>query len=138
MIEQGLFQLVTLNPTIQAAVGADVNGTTKAWWVLAPQGSVLPFLVFSRVSTADTYAMSGPTQKREAVFQIVCYSTSYYGSRTIAKAVRTYLGSYKGTLPDGTVVDGVIVDKDWDDRYEEGSKSFVYGAYLQFRVFYFD
>lgn len=135
-IEQGLFQLITSNPTIAAAVGPDVNGIARAWWVLAPQGATLPFLIFSRVATTDSYAMSGPTGLREGLFQIVCYSTTYYGSRSVADVVRKYLGSYKGTLPDGTVVTGVITDKEWDDRYEEGSKSFIYGAYLQFRVWY--
>ena len=84
MIEQGLFQLVTQNPTIAAAVGADANGTTRAYWILAPQGAQIPFLIFSRVATSDTYSMAGPMGFRDGLFQIVCYSTTYYGSRTIA------------------------------------------------------
>jgi hypothetical protein len=140
MIEQGLFQLVTQESTIAAAVGADVNGTTRAYWVLAPQGAQLPMLIFSRVGTTDTTAMSGPMGLRGALFQVVCYATSYYGSRAVAEAVRKFLQSYKGTLPDtnATVVSGVIIEKDWDDRFEEGSKTFIYGAYLQFRVWYAD
>jgi hypothetical protein len=137
-IEQGLFQLITSNPTIAAAVGPDANGIARAWWVLAPQGATLPFLILSRVATTDNYAMSGPTGLREGLFQIACYATTYYGSRSVADAVRKFLGGYKGTLPDAdaTVVDAVIVEKDFDDRYEDGGKGFIYCAYIQARVWY--
>ncbi len=138
MIEAGLFQLVTQDAGVQAAVGLDANGVTKAYWILAPQGSALPFLVFSKVSATDTYAMSGPIGIREGLYQIVCYATSYYGSRNVADVVRKFLADYTGALPDGTVVKSVIVDKDWDHQYEDGGKGFVFGAYLQFRVWYLD
>jgi len=32
----------------------------------------------------------------------------------------------------------VLVEKDFDYKYEEGSKGFIFGAYLQFRVWYLD
>lgn len=136
MIEQALFQLVTQESTIQSAVGVDANGTTRAYWILAPQGAIIPFLIFSRVGTTENYAMSGTTGLREALFQIVCYSSTYYQSRNISGVVRNFLKNYTGTLPDSTVVDSIFIEKDWDDRYEEGSKGFVYGAYLQFRVWF--
>ena len=139
-VEQGLYQLVTSDAGIKAAVGVDANGTTRAYWILAPQGAAVPFLIFSRISTGDSYAMSGATGLRDGLFQIVCYSTTFYGSRVVANSVRTFLQNYKGTLPDSdaTVVDGVLVEKDFDDRYESGQKSFIYGAFLQFRIFYLD
>jgi hypothetical protein len=140
MVEQGLYELITSNTSIKAAVGVDANGTTRAYWVLAPQGATVPFLVLSRVSTSDTYTLAGPLGFRQGLFQVVAYSASYYGSRTVANTVRKFLQSYKGTLPDAdsTLVDSVVIEKDWDDRYEEGSKGFIYGAYLQFRVWYYD
>jgi hypothetical protein len=140
VIEQGIFQLVSQNSGVQAAVGSDANGTTKAFWILAPQGAILPFLVFSRVATTDTYAMSGSMGFREALFQVVCYATTYYASRSVAEVVRKFLENYTGTLPDtdSTVVNAVLIEKDWDDKYEAGSKSFIFGAYLQFRVWYYD
>lgn len=140
MIEQGLFQLVTQNADVQAAVGLDANGITKAYWVLAPQGAALPLLVFSRVATVDSYTMAGPLGFREGLFQVVCYATTYYGSRSVAEAVRRFLASYTGTLPDtdSTVVNAVVIEKDWDARYEQGLQSFIYGAYLQFKVWFYD
>jgi hypothetical protein len=138
-IEQGLFQLITQVPSIQNAVGVDANGVTRAYWVLAPQGTKLPYLIFGRVATTDSYAMSGPIGFRAGLFQVVCYSNTFYGSRDIANTVRKFLQSYTGTLPDtdATIVDAVMIEKDWDDRYEEGSTGFIYGAYLQFRIWYY-
>jgi hypothetical protein len=140
MIEQGIFSLVTQNSGVKSAVGVDVNGTTKAYWVQAPQGASLPMLIFSRVGTTDPYTMAGPLGMREGLFQIVAYSTSYLGSRTVAEAVRKFLSSYTGTLPDtdATVVKAVMIVKDFDSKYEEGSKGFIFGAYLQFRVWFLD
>lgn len=56
------------------------------------------------------------------------------------QVVRQFLENYKGTLPDAdaTVVTAVLVEKDFDYKYEEGSKGFIFGAYLQFRVWYLD
>ena len=138
-VEQGLFQLVTQDAAVKAAVGTDANGTTKAYWVLATQGAVLPFLVFSRISTTDPYAMSGTIGMREGLFQIVTYASTsnYFTFRAIADTVRNCLKDYTGTLPDGTVVKSVIIEKDWDHQFEEGGKGFTYGAYLQFRVWYY-
>jgi hypothetical protein len=138
MIEQGLFALVTQNAAVQTAVGTDANGTTRAYWILAPQGAVIPFLVFSRVGTDDSYAMQGRIPLRGALCQIVSYASTYYASRAIAATVLECLEDYTGTLPDAdaTVVQAVIVEKDFDMNYEEGSKGFIYGAYLQFRIWY--
>lgn len=138
MIEQGLFQLVAANQAVKKAVGTDANGVTRAYWILAPQGAVIPFLVWSRVGTTDSYSMQGRIGLREGLFQVVCYASSYLTSRAIAATVRRCLQNYKGTLPDtdATVVQSVMLEKDFDMNYEEGSKGFIFGAYLQFRVWY--
>jgi hypothetical protein len=138
MIEKGLFQLVTSNAGVQTAVGVDANGIARAYWVLAPQGAQIPFLVFSRIGTVDTYAMAGTTGLREGMFQIACYASAYYTSRQISGTVRRLLENFKGALPDvdATVVQAVFIDKDFDLRYEEGGKGFIYGAILQFRIWF--
>ncbi len=137
-IEQGLFQLITSDTAVKTAVGADANGTTRAFWILARQGSAVPFLVLSRVATSDTYAMAGSVNFRDGLFQVVTYASDYYTSRSISAVVRQLLENFTGALPDGTVVSSVMVQKDWDMPFEEGAKGFVYGAYLQFRVWYRD
>ena len=85
--------------------------------------------------------MNGATGTRSALFQVDCYATDYYTSRSIALAVRQLLESYRGNLPDvnSTAVAAVLTEKDWDMPYEEGSgKGFVYRALLQFRIWFYE
>ena len=137
-IEKGLFQLATANAGIQAAIGVDANGVTRAFWVLAPEGTTLPFLVFSRIGTVDTYAIAGTTGLREGMFQIAVYSSTYYPGRSAANLVRKLLENFKGALPDtdATIVEAVFTDKDFDRQYEEGGKNFTFATYLQFKVWF--
>lgn len=139
-VEQGLFQLITQDASVTTVIGTDKNGTTKAYWILAPQGAAVPFLVFSRVATSDTYAMSGSINFRNAMFQVTCYATNYYTGRSIADTVRKAIQDFTGTLPDtdATVVSSVVIEKDWDMNYEEGAGNVIFGSYLQFRVWYRD
>ena len=136
MIENGLFTLITSNTNVQAAVGLDKNGVAQAYWVLAPQGAKLPFLVLSRVGTTDPYTMAGTLGIRQGIFQISCYSASFLSSRTIAKQVRTLLENFTGTLPDGTVVQATFTSHDSDQKYEEGGTGFTFGAILQFKIWF--
>ena len=128
MIEKGLLQLVASD----SGVSTLVNG--KVYWILAPKGSAVPYVVLSRVTTKDSYDMVGDTGLREGLFQADCYATDYYGSRAISKAVWNLLKSYRGTLPDSTKVQATFLDKDWDMPYQEGARGFVYRALLHFRV----
>lgn len=135
-IEQGLLQLVASDSGVQALVPNDAAGNPQLYFILAPKGSVVPYIVLSRVATTDVYTTAGATGLRAALFQIDCYATSYYASRAISLAVREVLQSFSGNLPDTdkTVVAAVFIEKDWDFPYEEGAKGFVYRALLQFRI----
>ena len=133
-IEQGLLQLLTSDTDVNDLVG------TKVYWILAPKGAAVPYVVLSRVTTNDVYDMNGATGFRNGLFQVDCYATDYYTSRAISLAVRQILESFIGNLPDTatTAVAAVFTEKDWDMPYEEGSKGFVYRALLQFRIHHYD
>lgn len=134
MIEKGLLELVTQNSGVSALVGA------KVYWILAPKGQALPYVVLSRVTTGDTYSMAGATGLRDGLFQVDCYATDFYSSRAISLAVRQLLESYRGNLPDAdaTPLSGVFTEKDWDMPYQEGAKGFVFRALLEFRIWHYD
>ena len=140
MIEQGLFQLITSDPGVQSVVGPDANGTPRAFWILAPQGTKLPMLVLSRVGTVDKYTFAGSSGLRESIFQVSCYASNFADSRAVSKRVKNALENFKGILPDAdrTEVTACLVDKDFDLRYEEGSKGFIYAAILHFRIWFLE
>ena len=137
MIEQGLYELITTDSGITSLA------TGGVYWMLAPKGAAVPYIILSRVATGDTYDMAGATGLRDGLFQVDCYASGagnvgYYQARAMAVAVRELLESYKGTLPDtdSTIVDAVFTEKDWDMPYEEGAKGFVYRALLEFRIWH--
>ena len=137
-VEKGLFQLIQGDPTVSSLVTM-ANGA-GVYWILAPKGATYPLIVLGTVSTSDTITFGGDAGFRNALFQIDCYASSFYQSRSIAKAVRNVLKSYRGNLPDtdSTAVAGVLQTKDWDMPYEEGSTGFIFRAMLEFRVWYYD
>ena len=133
MLEQGIYELLTTEPAVEALIN-------DVYWILAPKNQPLPYIVASRVLTEDTYTMEGATPLRGCLFQMDCYATDYYTARAISTAVRKLLESYTGNLPDvdSTPVTAVFTEKDWDMPYEEGAKGFVYRALLQFRIWTYD
>src|ERR1022692_4940381 len=94
MVEKGLYKLLTQDPGVSSLVGSNV------YFVLAPKGAVLPYVVLSRVTTADSYDMLGATGFRHWLFQMDCFATDFYSSRAVSLAVRQLLESYMGWLPD--------------------------------------
>lgn len=145
MIEQGLLQLLATQSAITALIPNDAAGTPQVYWGLAPKGAKAPFIVLERIATSDLYTMQGVEGLRAGLFAAHCYADSsagvgsgYYFSRKVSSAVRGVLASYRGTLPDTnhTVVQAVFIEKDQDMQYEEGSKGFVFHAYLEFRVWH--
>jgi len=137
-VEQGLTQLIQSNTAVKALV--DTTNGQGVYWILMPKGAVLPCVVLSRVATSDTYTFAGSAGFRDALFQIDCYSPSYYPARALAGAVRRSLEAFIGNLPDtdATPVAAVLTTKDWDLPFEEGAKGFVYRAMLEFRVWYYE
>jgi hypothetical protein len=145
MIEQGLFQLLTTSPSITAVIPNDAGGTPQVYWDLAPKGAKPPYIVLERIATSDVYTTAGATGTRAGLFAAHCYTDSsagvgsgYYFSRQISSAVRSVLASFHGNLADtaSTPVLAVFIEKDQDMQYEEGSKGFVFHAYLEFRIWH--
>jgi len=134
MIEQGIFQLIQSNANIAKLV-TTTNGA-GVYWVLMPKGAAVPCIVLSRTATADTLTMQGATPLRGALLQLDCYGGTYYSARALSTAVRQVIESFTGTLPDGTLVQGALITKDWDMPFQEGALGFVYRAMLEFRVWY--
>lgn len=136
MIEKGLFQLIQSDANVAKLV-TTTNGA-GVYWVLMPKGAAVPCIVLSRTATQDTNTMQGATPLRGALLQLDCYAPTYYGARSLSTVARQLIESFKGALPDGTVMNGALITKDWDMPYEEGALGFVYRAMLEFRVWYID
>ena len=126
--------LLAADPGVSAIV------TNRIYFILQPKGTSVPSIVLSLVATNDTYATTGCTGLREAIWQFDCYAVDYYSARATSRAVRLLLESYTGNLPDAdaTEVTAVIVSKDWDMPYESGAKGFIFRSLLEVRMHYYD
>jgi hypothetical protein len=136
MIEKGLFQLIQSDANIAKLV--NTNNGAGVYWVLMPKGAAVPCIVLSRTATQDTLTMQGATALRGALIQLDCYGANYYSARSLSTVARQLIESFKGTLPDGTVMKGALITKDWDMPYEEGGTGFVFRAMLEFRLWYIE
>jgi hypothetical protein len=144
-IEQGLLQYLGAQAAVTDIVPDDVSGNPQIYWVLAPKGASLPYVILNRVATSDIFTFQGYNGVREGLFQVDCYTDSksgvasgYYTARQLATAVRNALAAFKGTLPDAqsTVVLSSLTKKDWDMPYEEGATSFVFRVMLEFQIWF--
>jgi hypothetical protein len=89
-----IYALLTGSAPVTAEVG------TRIYPVFRPQGSALPAVVYTEISTTPSDTKSGPSDVDAVRVQIDVFSATY------AQAVRAVLDKYMGTAG-GVVVDGV-------------------------------
>jgi hypothetical protein len=68
--------------------------TQKVWPLTAPDGSVPPCIIYSRVSSMRIMDLSGPIGVTVSMFRIDVYGTSYLETRAMADQVRAVLDGY--------------------------------------------
>lgn len=146
-IEQGLLQLIAQSSAVKALVPNDVAGNPQIYWVLAPKGAKLPYILLSLTDTEDSYSTQGNTGLRFGLFQVDCYTDSKAGISSglytcvkISKAVRSVVDGYSGNLPDAdsTAVGSIFIEKDWNMPYTEGATGFEFRRLLELRVGYYE
>jgi outer membrane receptor protein involved in Fe transport len=95
-----IYALLTGSAPVTAEVG------TRIYPVFRPQGSALPAVVYTEISTTPSDTKSGPSDVDAVRVQIDVFSATYAQAVDIAQAVRAVLDKYMGTAG-GVVVDGV-------------------------------
>ena len=125
-IEDVLFSRLSSWPTLAALVGKNICPQTL------PQGTKLPAVILTRISTARVQAHDGPSGLVNAWFQADVLAVSFPVVREIADAVRAALVNYRST--DGDVrIDGVMLLNEMDQFDEELS---LYRVILEFEIWH--
>lgn len=128
-LEQGLYQYMVANLPGSLGVGKEI------YWSNAPKSAAWPQIVLTSVHTYHSMTTSGDDALVGRRLDIECSSAvDLPAARKILAAVKSMLNGYKGTLPDGTVVQGIFFNSDMDATYEVGAKSYAYGATLDLTV----
>ncbi len=107
MLEESLFSFLTSDTAIAGMIDARVYAQ------IAPQGALLPRVVYSRITTQRTQTLCGTDQKVRAVMQIDSYDRTYKGAKELAKALFFTLVDFSGDM-NGTRVSTVALDSDVD------------------------
>jgi hypothetical protein len=77
-----------------------------------PRGYILPAIAVHQYGGTQDYDFSGPIDINEDQIQLDCYGLDSLSCRMAAEAARKLLEGYMGTLPDGTVVQGLYKERD--------------------------
>lgn len=93
-LEQAFWFTIQNDATVAALV------VSRVYPVLAPQGAVLPYATFQRISTLRVYHMGGATGLARVRMQADCYAADYPGAKALATAVRGALEAQRGNLGD--------------------------------------
>ncbi|MFZ2967923.1 MAG: DUF3168 domain-containing protein [Sulfuricurvum sp.] len=84
MIAIGLFDILKTIPQVG----------DRVFPLVAPQGTVAPYITFQRISSLDTGTMDGTESLDMGRFQIKVFSKSYEESAIIAESVKTTMSGY--------------------------------------------
>lgn len=94
-----------LEAVVYAALASGSPSTdagTKVYPNEAPQGTLAPYVVYSRAATAPVNALDGHCGLDNVRLQLDCYATDKLAAKRLARQVRTLLqGSDAKALPVG-------------------------------------
>lgn len=129
-MEEALIGKLLGDSGVAALAGSQIYPVSR------PQGGPLPAVTLATVSNVPVYANDGEAGLAEARVQIDCWGETYSATKTLARAVKTSLSAFFGTV-DGVVFQNVLLDGERDLR-ESGSNApdYLFRTQLDFRVWY--
>ena len=166
MIESGLFQFITSDDVITAAMGNSDPQRKAAfnacYFSFMPKAGnqVLPCIVMDRLrspnadETLDAASGAAPTslapgQAIEGFFQFGSMAEDsqknpiefpgYLSAALLSQALRRQLLSLAtgtGVLPDGTLIQDLRIDDEFDAHYELGGGSYLYRRILKVTIIF--
>lgn len=118
--------------TLLGAAGVAALVGTKVHPGARPQVSMLPALIFNRISGARSYTSDAPDGLVESRVQIDAYANSYAAAKILARAAQSTLsglrGAHHGVTFQGVFMEGVR------DGFEGESPERIYRVSMDFTV----
>lgn len=71
--------------------------------VMAPQGTMPPFVVYQRTNVSREQSLTGPIGVPVVTLQLTSWSSSYETAKTLAREIRLQVDGYTGTYGDVTI-----------------------------------
>ena len=107
---------------ILADAGVSAAVSNRVFWTQRKQGSALPAVVLTTISSRRDYAMGGPSGLVESRVQVDSYGETYAAAKSAARSVITLLSGAK-VVHGSTQFDGAFVDGE-RDSFESDPNSF--------------
>jgi hypothetical protein len=112
MFEAGLNTLLRADPGIMAQLGgspfARVDSRSGIFPEQLPEGASLPALVYGVVGEQRVHSTQGTNRLAMKRVQIDCYGRHYADAKQLQAAVKECLLDFRGTLSEGTIVNGIL------------------------------
>lgn len=81
----------------------------RRYWVRAPQGATLPYVVLNIVSGLRDYHTRGPSGYTQSRVQADCYGATYSAAKATARALRAAMSGVRGGD-----IQGVFIESERD------------------------
>lgn len=132
MLNEGLYSLLAGASQVTAVLGTRTKNDSGIWAGQKREAGAYPAIVISESPGGETLmTMDGPDALRFRRFQFSCYAKSYLAAKQLAAAVRAVLDGFTGPLSDGTIVQNIKTETEFD-TWEEAP--FVYHTPLEVSI----
>ena len=101
-VEHAIRTLLVDDGGVAALVGS------RVFPIQRPQGTALPAIVYQQISGVRNHNLAGPIGYVESRFQIVAWSATLEGARSLSDAVREAVDGYDGTS-ESVVIDHIFM-----------------------------
>ena len=108
MLLDGVISLLVADPATAALIAG------RAYQSVLPRGYLLPAIAVHRYGATQDYDFAGPVSVREDQVQVDAYGATAADAQNVIAAVRAALTNFTGTLPDGTVVQAIYLEREQD------------------------
>lgn len=111
-MEEAVRSVLLGAPSVSALAG------NRVAFVLAKQGTALPFIVLATISDAAEHDQDGPVDVSSARIQVDAYGLTYGDAKRLGRAVRAVLDGYSGGILLGVFLAGT---RDGSDTLQDGT-----------------
>ena len=115
MLEAGLYTYLTAQSGVTALIG------TKLYPVTAPQGTTLPYVVYSKIDTRPVQALGQAAGMATSRLQFDAYAATPLAAKNLIQALRVALDGKQGAW--GSTVIGSSLWLNEIDLYEQETAS---------------
>jgi hypothetical protein len=128
-LETGLVALLNAAPAVTALISTRVFGGSL------PIGCAYPAVVYQVSTTRNVNSVQGTNKLRFKGVQFDSYGSTYESALQVSNTIlATVTAAQSTTLPDGTAVQGCIVEQDRDMPYEQGNDGFIFRRMLEITI----